>query len=346
MMKSARSINQIPGISGLPDFRNAGTVLRAVLLANGIAFFLALASAVSPADLWQQLLYGSALLQPVLLVSLLLLYAIHPLLAGLRYAQSAAVMVGGVALVTLGLELFGREIYAMQEGGGNFDYVRHMLIAGFVCLLLLGYFRLRVLMLSPALHEARLQALHARIRPHFLFNSINAVLAIVRNDPRRAETALEDMSDLFRMAMGEPHELVPLAKEIELAQRYLALERLRLGERLRVEWRLDDLPPGALIPPLVLQPLLENAVYHGIEPLAEGGVIEVGVRRDGNALHLHVANPVVADRGNRSHGHKMALANIRERLSLLFDVEADYRVNQTAGSYDVHIRIPYLTEAA
>lgn len=345
-MKNARSINQIPGVSLLPDFRNAGTVLRSVLLANGVAFFLALAGTASPADLWQQILYGSALLQPVLLVTLLLLYVIYPRLTGLDYWQSATIIVALVALITCSLDLFGREIYAVQEGPGNFTYLRHMLLGAFMCLLLLGYFRLRVLTLSPALHEARLQALHARIRPHFLFNSINAVLAIVRSDPRRAEAALEDMSDLFRMAMGEPHELVPLDKEIELAKRYLALEQLRLGERLQVEWHLENLPAEALLPPLVLQPLLENAVYHGIEPLAEGGIIEVRVRRNGNALHLHVANPIAADRTSRGDGHKIALANIRERLSLLFDVEADYRVERTADRYEVHILIPCVSEAA
>lgn len=345
-MRNARSINQIPGISLLPDFRNPGTVLRVVVLGNALAFFLALASAVSPADLWQQILYGSALLQPVLLVALLLLYLIYPRLTDLGYWPGAAVVVALVACVTLALDLFGRDIYAVQEGAGDFNYLRHMLLSAFMSLLLLGYFRLRVLTLSPALHEARLQALHARIRPHFLFNSINAVLSIVRNDPRRAETALEDMSDLFRMAMGEPHELVPLAREIELARQYLALEQLRLGERLRVAWRMDELPPGVLIPPLVLQPLLENAVYHGIEPLAAGGVIEVSIRRDGNSIILRVANPVAADRAGRGDGHKMALANIRERLALLFDVEADYRVERTTDRYEVHILIPCLTEAA
>jgi two-component system sensor histidine kinase AlgZ len=207
---------------------------------------------------------------------------------------------------------------------------------------LLAYFRLRALALTPANQEARLQALQARIRPHFLFNTINAVLSIVRSDPKRAETALEDMSDLFRMAMNEPHELVELNKEVELARQYLGIESLRLGERLRVNWNTQNMPPDALIPPLILQPLLENAVYHGIEPLAEGGVIEVSLYLEHDEMHLEVSNPVQARTTPRVDGHKMALSNIRERLDLLFDVEAQYNVESNDEQYRVHILIPYV----
>ena len=135
-----------------------------------------------------------------------------------------------------------------------------------LCAALLGYFQLRAKALSPAIAEARLQALQARIRPHFLFNSINAVLSLIRSEPKRAETALEDMADLFRVLMRDNRELAPLADEVELCRQYLALEQLRLGDRLQVEWHVKNMPGDALVPPLVLQPLLENAVYHGIEP--------------------------------------------------------------------------------
>jgi two-component system sensor histidine kinase AlgZ len=187
-----------------------------------------------------------------------------------------------------------------------------------------------------------LQALQARIRPHFLFNTINAVLSIVRSDPKRAETALEDMSDLFRMAMSEPHELVELSREIELARQYLGIETLRLGERLKVHWDTQNMPADALIPPLILQPLLENAVYHGIEPLAEGGTIEVSLYLERDELHLEVSNPMQERTISRTDGHKMALSNIRERLDLLFDVEAQYNVENAGDHYRVHILIPYV----
>ena len=204
---------------------------------------------------------------------------------------------------------------------------------------MLGYFLLRGAALLPALHHARLQALQARIRPHFLFNTINAVLGIVRANPKRAETALEDMSDLFRSAMADHAALVYLETEVSLTQQYLALETLRLGERLQVNWKIDSQLRGAKIPPMILQPLLENAVYHGIEPLVQGGVIEVHLARLGGQLHIDIRNPRAA-LGAHHRGNKMALSNIRERLSLQFDVEASYQVEANKDSYHVHIHIP------
>ena len=211
-------------------------------------------------------------------------------------------------------------------------------------MILLSYFRLRAQALSPAGHEARLQALQARIRPHFLFNTINAVLSIVRTDPKRAESALEDMADLFRMAMSDQKELVVLSKEVELARQYLAIEELRLGERLKVHWDTQGMPPDALIPPLILQPLLENAVYHGIEPLTEGGTIDVSLYLNSDGLHMTVSNPAQNQSTARTSGNKMALSNIRERLDLLFDVEAKYQVESDSNHYQVHILIPYVKE--
>ncbi len=340
-MPEARSINQIIPHKMLPDFRNVGTVLRIVLLVNASALFAALVGAVSPASLWQQLLYGSALLQPALLASLLALYVLGPMLARSTYRQGAAAVVGIAIAVTLLVDLMGGDLFYGQEDIGQFRYVRHALESAIVTWLLLNYFHWRAMALSPFTHAARLQALQARIRPHFLFNTLNAVLAIVRAQPKRAEAALEDMSDLFRMAMKAPHELVALREEVEIARRYLELERLRIGDRLQVRWQTETMPEDALIPPLILQPLLENAVYHGIERLAPGGVIAVGIRRQGDELHLEMSNPLPPDE-RQSDGHRMALSNIRERLSLLFDVEAEYQVRHDADGYHVHIRIPYL----
>ncbi|MDD4912744.1 MAG: histidine kinase [Sideroxydans sp.] len=319
--------------------------MRIVLLVNGIALFVALTQAHRFYDLLQQLVDGSALLQPMLLMSLLLLNGLNPWLARMPYWQgvlSVAAIAGGI---TFGIDHFVGELFAYQNDFDAFRKIRHVLESIIVTLILLSYFRWRALALSPAKHAARLQALQARIRPHFLFNSINAVLAIVRADPKRAESALEDMADLFRMAMSEPHELVRLDKEVELARQYLALEKLRMGDRLQVDWDTVAMPADALIPPLVLQPLLENAVYHGIEPMVENGVIEVKIYRSGEALHLWVSNPVSATAAPNTKGNKIALSNIRERLSLLFDVEAQYEVEQGADRYRVHILIPYVKES-
>jgi two-component system sensor histidine kinase AlgZ len=345
-MPEMRSINQNIPPKLLPDFRNLGTVLRIVLLANGIALLGAVSQAVSLAGLQGSLLHGSALLQPVLLTSLLLLYMLNPVLGRVPYWQGMLAVAAMVAGVTVMVDMLGGEMLYAPEDSGMFRHARHALVGIAVSLMLLAYFRLRAQALSPAKHEARLQALQARIRPHFLFNTINAVLSIVRADPRRAETALEDMADLFRVAMEEPHELVALDKEVELARQYLSIEELRLGERLKVRWDTQDMPPDALIPPLILQPLLENAVYHGIEPLPQGGTIEVKLYRVRDELHLEVRNPAQGRTAPHPNGNRMALSNIRERLALLFDVEAQYQVEHDKDHYQVRILIPYVKGAA
>ncbi|HLP97990.1 MAG TPA: histidine kinase [Sideroxyarcus sp.] len=341
-MPETRSINQNNLPKLVPNFRNLGTVLRIILLVNGIALLGAAAQATSLLGLQNGLLQSSALLQPVLLSSLLLLYALNPVFARLPYWQGMLSVTAAVVATTMLIDMLGGELFWAHDDIGDFRYLRHAIVAAAVTLALLTYFRLRALALSPAKHEARLQALQARIRPHFLFNTINAVLSIVRNDPRRAETALEDMADLFRVAMAEQHELVALSQELALARQYLGIEELRLGERLKVHWDTQNMPPDALIPPLILQPLLENAVYHGIEPLPAGGTITVKLYRNDGELHLEVSNPAQHGVAPHANGNKMALSNIRERLDLLFDVEAQYQVESDANHYHVHIRIPYV----
>lgn len=342
-MPKVESINQNLPTDALPNFRNLGATLRIVLLVNGIALLAALVQAVSVQDIGNRFIDASALLQPVLLSSLLLLYVLNDRLARRVYWQGVAAVTVLVIATTLAITYLGGELYAPALGNTIFYAARNALLSGILTLLLLAYFRLRTLSLSTALHDARLQALQARIRPHFLFNSINAVLSILRADPRRAETALEDMADLFRMAMADSQKMVLLRREIELSRQYLSLEKLRLGERLRENWQVDEALNDALVPPLMLQPLLENAVYHGIEPLSEGGLIEVKLNRKGNELHLDVRNPCHGQCGVHN-GNKMALENIRERLALQFDVEANYSVDSGSDYYHVHIQLPYKKE--
>jgi two-component system sensor histidine kinase AlgZ len=249
------------------------------------------------------------------------------------------------AALTLATYYFGGELYSQPGyGDAGFGAVRYALLSLTASTILLMYFRWRSQVLSRALHDARLQVLRARIRPHFLFNTINAVLSVVRAQPKQAETALEDMSDLFRMAMGEEHDLVPLSQEMQLCKQYLALEQLRIGERLQADWQTNDVPDDVMIPPLLLQPLLENAVYHGIESLPQGGVITVALRRNGDELLIEVENPCARRAVEPHPGNRIALQNIRERLALLFDVEASYRVERGDDRYRVEIVMPYIRE--
>lgn len=339
-MPNMQSINQ----NTLPDFRNLGVMLRSLLLVNGMGLLVAIAQASSWQDIVERLVNISALLQPVLLLNLSLLFMLNPWLARLTYKQGATIVLLLAMAVTLMIYHLGGSLSIYTIGHGNFHSERTALLGSVIAGLLLIYFRFRAYPLSPALDAARLQALQARIRPHFLFNSINAVLGIVRADPKRAETALEDMADLFRMAMAHDGDLVSVRKEVALARQYLALEQLRLGERLKVNWCTENMPDDALLPPLILQPLLENAVYHGIEPLAEGGLVDIKLYRNGNEMHLEMYNPR-QEQGSHHIGNKIALSNIRERLALQFNVEASYTVEIGKNFYRVHIKLPYVKES-
>jgi two-component system sensor histidine kinase AlgZ len=265
------------------------------------------------------------------------------LLQGVLQRMPYALGALAVVLLQLGLvtvvQLFGRSLLGLEPG----SLERLWIITLGLAILLLVYFDLRGRALSPALSEARLQALQARIRPHFLFNSINAVLSLVRKDPQRAERALEDMADLFRVLMADNRDLTPLSREVDLCREYLNIEQLRLGERLKIDWHIDKMPGDALIPPLVLQPLLENAVYHGIEPRLEPGVVSINIYLARDQVHAVLRNPYER-KGNHHAGNKMAIANIRERLALHFDAEASLDARVRDSTYEVHIAIPYVKE--
>lgn len=193
---------------------------------------------------------------------------------------------------------------------------------------------------GDAMAEARLMALTARIRPHFLFNSLNAVLGTIRTDPRRAESALEELSTLFRALLQDPRHLVPLSDELSLCRKYLALERLRLGDRLQVRWDIDRCPPDALVPPLVLQPLLENAVYHGIEPASQPAPLSIRLVCAGGVIAIELGNPL-AEAAPASEGNRLAMANIRERLRLFYGHGAELMAGADADRYLVRIVLPY-----
>lgn len=331
--------NPVAVPAALPDFRNLGFCLRTLVLANLMGLGAALVRTRSLSDLWQETLSIASVLEPVLLASLLVFYLAAPLLGKLSYRAGIGMVLGLEAGITAGAWLFNVSLF----GGENFSGVAHWcLLSLLASSVLLAYFNLRSRALSPALSEARLQALQARIRPHFLFNSMNTVLALIRDHPRQAETALEDLADLFRVLMADNRDLVPLEAELALCRQYLDLEKLRLGHRLHVVWNTTHMPPDALIPPLVLQPLLENAVYHGIEPSETGGDIVIDIARQDDQIHITLTNPY-CDEPSRHVGNHMALSNIRERLALHYDYEASLSSRIEDGQYRVDILIPYRT---
>ena len=325
----------------LPDFRNLGVMARVLLGVNGLAVAAVLFATPTLENGFEQFVRTAAYLEPLLLIELVVLAGVSPLLARLAYWTGCAATIG-IVLVLVALY---HALVARLPAEAAPPLGPALALAALVAAALLGYLRLLAKAYSPALAEARLQALQARIRPHFLFNSLNAVLSLIRRDPRRAERALEDLADLFRTLMSEPRQFVRLADEIALLERYAGLEQLRLGERLRITWELDAAPNDALLPPLVLQPLLENAVFHGVEPGTAAGEVVVRIERRGNRVYASIENPYVADQQRRA-GNRMALENIRERLALFFDAEAHIRTSADGKRYRVELEMPYKSERA
>lgn len=313
-------------------------MLRSLVVVNALLAAAAVIRAPSVSDIWFEFLLFAAFGEPVLIVSLVVLCIARKWLHAIGY-------VGAITLLALFELLVTWVLYDASTNilldGRPMTFGQVTCLVFFVTAVTIAYFDLRARALSPAVAEARIQALQARIRPHFLYNSINAVLSLIRSEPRRAERALEDLADLFRVLMADNRTLAPIANEVELARQYLALEELRLGERLRVTWRTGTMPADALVPPLILQPLVENAVYHGIEPMESGGEIEIDVTLSGGQLVMELKNPYP---GSGKHmGNRMATENIRERLQLHFDAEASMHSEVKDGMYHVTIRIPYIT---
>ncbi|MES9991827.1 MAG: histidine kinase [Candidatus Thiodiazotropha sp.] len=227
----------------------------------------------------------------------------------------------------------------------HFDLMwRIMGISAIVGVLSLHYLYLQYLWRrqEEAENSARLQALHSRIRPHFLFNSMNTIASLTRSDPAMAEEVVEDLADLFRVSLGDASQLSTLGREIELARQYLSIEHYRLGDRLKLVWELKDLPEQAKIPPMIIQPLLENAVYHGIEPAASGGTITIAGHYRRNRINLSIRN-TLPEQGERCQreGNQLAMANIRARLAGVYDVEASLTESNIDGDHQVRLVIPH-----
>jgi two-component system, LytTR family, sensor histidine kinase AlgZ len=318
----------------LPDFRNIGVVLRLMLLC-ALAFVLTaylVSSGWSQAIAW--LLDAGFMLASLVLCMLVLLFIAAPWLSKQAYPFGVAVIILLAMTLSAGMDFFLSGRFGHTANPGRAAFLAGLLSAG-----ILAYFDHRQRVLSPALAQARLMALQARIRPHFLFNSLNTVVSVVRRDPRLAEHILLDLSDLFRALLAEARGLVALSEEIRLARAYLDIESMRLGPRLQIEWKHEAVPEQARVPTLILQPLLENAIHHGIEPSAEGGVVQLEIRCIAKRLYIRIANPVPLEHPP-SRGNGIALANIEERLMLHFDAEAQMRCQKSASLFVVEIEIP------
>lgn len=228
------------------------------------------------------------------------------------------------------------------DSAGMFVF-KNVFAVGLVAIAFFRYLEIRARWRSELIiqAEARVQALQARIRPHFLFNSLNTIASLIPDDPEGAEAATLDLADIFRGSMRRADELIPLSDELQLARQYLDMEQRRLGSRLEIDWRVNELPPGAAVLPLILQPLLENAVAHGIQTSPQGGKISVYGRAEGEQVVITIGNPV-APEGADSSGHGMAIRNIRERLLLTMGSRAGLLTDQDDERFYAVLSLPHV----
>ncbi len=315
---------------------HVGVVLRAMLFAHAVLAVGVLFAAPSFDGWVLSFALGTGIVTPSLLAWLIAACVLKAPLARLSTAPQAVVISALGAACAIG----GWRLVA-QVGPGELDRIGPLgpaLAGAGLALLMLQWLRMRALARTPADTAAKLAELQSRIRPHFLFNTLNSALALVRHDPQRAEAVLEDLAELFRVALTEVGESVTLDEEVELAQRYLAIEQIRFGERLAVTWELDPAAGAARMPPLLLQPLVENAVRHGIETADHGGTIRVRTRVKGGRAVISIANsvPAIASRP----GMGIALHNVQERLRLMHDVNAQFESRRDADSFRVQIVVP------
>ena len=339
----------------LPDFCATQTVLAVVLIAELVALVLTLAREELQYGFWIDLARTSLFLLWIGLSSAAALCYTRPLLARMSVQRASVVSLGLLLAVTLIISeitfwLGQRWAGGLQSSVGDLfptshaDFLlRNLIIAFIVSALALRYFYIAHEWRHTVESRARLRidALQARIRPHFLFNSMNTIASLTRSNPAMAEEAVEDLADLFRANLRETRTQIPLKEELEVARLYQRIEELRLGSRLKVKWNVQALPMDTLVPSLVVQPLLENAIYHGIEPLPDGGTVIVSGERNGDMLELSIANPVHKDPGSSPRsGNRIALDNIRERLELAYHGRARMDVENRGNEYVVKLTFP------
>jgi len=257
-----------------------------------------------------------------------------------------------IYVIILGATLFISELIApinfvlnlnLQPTGHGLFLLRNLLISAIISAIALRYFYIQTQWQREveATAYAQFQALRARIDPHFLFNSMNTIASLISIDPHCAEQVVEDLADLFRVVLSDTTGLVRWQDEVKLCTQYLRIETLRLGKRLQVNWDIDRIPEDAWFPGMCLQPLLENAIYHGIQSLPAGGVINLTGHFDGKIIQVEITNPK-AETWSSPQGHQIAQTNIRQRLQIYYGQQAEIKIDQQTDFYYVMLRFPYL----
>lgn len=349
-MANNRQNNLTPALTGyyLPNFCEANAFLRLLLVVELVAIVFALVS-FDGGSFYIHIALNSVLMLWIGLTSAAVLCWLSRQAVMQNILHATLIATGVTLLTTLIVSLVSIDLVEKMQlpvGAQNTAYIllRNMSVTAILVGLALRYFYLqyeseKILEIQA---KARLQALQARIRPHFLFNSMNTIASLTHDQPDLAEQAIENLSDLFRASLAAEAS-IPLQQELELARRYIQIESLRLGDRLRVNWVLPSENIDVSLPALTLQPLIENAIYHGIEPLAEGGTIEVQIRRHDDFIEIIISNPLLEDRTEQHReGNNMAVANIRERLQIAYSGVASMQQLEENERFTVTLKLPVL----
>ncbi|MET0986754.1 MAG: histidine kinase [Steroidobacteraceae bacterium] len=338
----------------LPDFCGARSVLAVVLIVELVAITLAVGRQALHQNFWVDLASCSLFLLWLGLGCAAVLCRARPWLARMTIERACAVMLTLLLLVVAVVSELVYQVGRYWSGGlGDINPVfpqdhtpfllRNLAVGLIVSSLALRYFYVTAQWKRhvEAGALARIRALQARIRPHFLFNSMNTIAALTRSNPARAEAAVEDLADLFRASLSEANVHIPLRDELDIARTHERIERLRLGERLNVQWDVHELPLRTMVPSLIIQPLLENAVYHGIEALPGGGTVSITGRHAGQQITIEIRNPIPTQLGyGEREGNRVALENIRQRLELAWPGRARVEVEQSEHEFAVRLCFP------
>jgi two-component system sensor histidine kinase AlgZ len=340
-----------PTDAWLPQFCQAPTVYSAMLLAQIVVVIAVLSPGESSTNWWRSLSTGTVLAQWIALSTIAVLCLLRTRLVRLPSSAALIAVVAVLALTAWSMAWLGYALDRELEWGFlSQQQDRDRFVLGVIALVVLmaalglrySYVHVQWRLQIEAQARTEVEALTARIRPHFLFNSMNTIAGLIHEDAELAERVVEDLADLFRAALAAGERAHPLGRELELCRRYLAIEGLRLGERLRIDWDVDGAPMDLSVPPLLLQPLVENAVYHGIQPLPEGGDLRLRALVDADQLTLTIENPRPLQAPTRAGGHGMAQENVRRRLHYAFADRASMEVEERAGYYGVKLRLPLL----
>lgn len=342
-----QSTEQQPELSWLPDFCSIQLVFTSMVFAELIILIESLLPMRLATDWWSHLTLGSVFVQWIALVSNTILCALRPFLQKMR-ASSAFILAFQVVPVMTALSSVA--FYALdkmiqmgmisQQVSFEQFVLGNSLIATLVSAAIFRYLYMQTLWKRRMESEARsrFEALQARIRPHFLFNSLNTIASLVRQDPQQAEDAVLDLSDLFRSAVGGQKESILLSQELENSKKYLELEKLRMGERLKVQWIDERNTEDPMIPPFIIQPLVENAIYHGIQNLVDGGLLEVQITVVGKHVQVRIKNPF---QGESDHdGSQQALKNIKERLNYIYAKDGYLKCSRDEQFFVAELRVP------